>query len=124
MHEIYNESMIGMTLLSNNTQVGDEGTLGNTKIFEFMEAGLPVICSNNRLWEEIIKSYKCGTSIDPENITEITNSITKIIKNSELASEMGANGRKAVYDKFNWETQEKELIGLYKSIQTFNRRDN
>ena len=32
---IYNQSMIGMTLLDYNKQVGKEGTL-KTKIFEFM----------------------------------------------------------------------------------------
>jgi glycosyltransferase involved in cell wall biosynthesis len=122
--KIYNESMIGMTLLSNNTQVGDEGTLGNTKIFEFMEAGLPVICSKNKIWKDIVENNKCGIPIDPENVTEITSAITKIITNPKLASEMGVNGKKAVCNEFNWETQEKALLDLYKSMKTFNRRDN
>ncbi len=121
---IYNESMIGMTLLSYNTQVGDEGTLGNTKIFEFMEAGLPVICSKNKIWKDIVENNKCGIPIDPENITEIISAITKIITNPKLASEMGVNGKKAVCNEFNWETQEKALLDLYKSMETFNRRDN
>lgn len=122
--KIYNESMIGMTLLSNNTQVGDEGTLGNTKIFEFMEAGLPVICSKNKIWKDIVENNKCGIPIDPENVTEITSAITKIITNPKLASEMGVNGKKAVCNEFNWETQEKVLLDLYKSMKTFNRKDN
>lgn len=120
--KIYNESMIGMTLLSNNTQVGDEGTLGNTKIFEFMEAGLPVICSKNKIWEDIVENYKCGISIDPKNVTEITSAITRIITNPKLASEMGVGGKKAVCNEFNWETQEKVLLDLYKSMKIFNRR--
>ena len=113
-----------MTLLSYNTQVGDEGTLGNTKIFEFMEAGLPVICSKNKIWKDIVENNKCGIPIDPENITEIISAITKIITNPKLASEMGVNGKKAVCNEFNWETQEKALLDLYKSMETFNRRDN
>ena len=36
---------------------------------------------------------------------------------------MGVNGKKAVCNEFNWETQEKALLDLYKSMETFNRRD-
>jgi len=110
---IYNEAMIGMTLLSNNTQVGDEGTLGNTKIFEFMRAGLPVICTYNRLWKEIVVENNCGIAIDPNSIEEIQDVITKIKCNQSLAIKMGKNGRNAVLEKYNWETQANVLNELY-----------
>lgn len=72
---IYNEAMIGMTLLSNNTQVGDEGTLGNTKIFEFMEARIPVICSNNKIWVNIVDKYALGICVDPKDTESIREAI-------------------------------------------------
>ncbi len=114
--EIYDEAMVGMALLGFRTQVGDEGTLGNTKLFEFMAAGLPVICSNNRIWSEIIQKHECGISLDPEDIGEISNAITKLIESPSLALEMGANGRYAVKHEYNWKTQEKKLISLYNYI--------
>lgn len=113
---IYNQAMIGMTLLSNNTQVGDEGTLGNTKIFEYMESGLPVVCTNNRLWDQIIKKYKCGFSINHNSVIEITQAIDKIISNKEIHSEMSKNSRIAILREFNWHTQEAELLRVYKNI--------
>ncbi len=114
--EIYNESIVGMSLLSFSTQVGDEGTLGNTKLFEFMEAGIPVICSNNRLWKDIIDKYKCGIAIDPENIDEIANAINYIIGNPEKAKIMGENGKNAVQSEFSWSTQETKLLDLYNNL--------
>lgn len=114
--EIYDEAMVGMALLGFRTQVGDEGTLGNTKLFEFMAAGLPVICSNNRIWSEIIQKHECGISLDPEDIGEISNAITKLIESPSLALEMGTNGRYAVKHEYNWKTQEKKLISLYNYI--------
>lgn len=114
--EIYSKSMIGMTLLSNNTQVGDEGTLGNTKIFEFMDAGLPVICSNNKIWKEIVEGYECGIAINPDNINEIIKAIYKIINDQEKAIKMGQEGRKAIFDKFNWGFEEEKLLKLYNSL--------
>ena len=106
----------GMTLLSNNTQVGDEGTLGNTKIFEFMDAGLPVICSNNKIWKEIVEGYKCGIAISPNNVNEIVQAINNIINNNLAITTMGENGKKAVSNVFNWNSQEDELLELYNSL--------
>lgn len=114
--DIYNESMIGMTLLSHDTQVGDEGTLGNTKIFEFMEAGLPVICTNNKLWKKIIKKYECGIAINPDNIIEITNAINNLLDNQYSSALKGKNGKKAVIEEYNWDTQEIKLLNLYSLI--------
>jgi glycosyltransferase involved in cell wall biosynthesis len=120
--EIYCESMVGMTLLSNNTQVGNEGTLGNTKIFEFMEAGLPIICSNNKIWADIVNENKCGYAINPSNINEIQEALSKIIDIPELSSTMGNNGREAVRIHYNWNTQEKIIIELYKNSIDKNMR--
>lgn len=111
--KIYLESIIGMTLLSHNTQVGDEGTLGNTKIFEYMEAGLPIICSNNKLWKQIVDDYKCGIAVDPNNVEEIRNAIIELRDNNELSMQMGRNGRRAVETKFNWKVEEKKLVEVY-----------
>ncbi len=111
--EIYSESIVGMTLLSNDTQVGDEGTLGNTKIFEYMESGLPVICSNNKLWSEIVKKHECGIAINPSDIDEIREAILYFKNDQKATIKMGNNGRNAVENVFNWKTQEKVLIGVY-----------
>lgn len=113
---IYARSIAGMTILSHDTQVGNEGTLGNTKIFEFMEAGLAVICSNNNIWRSIVDEYKCGITVKPDSIEDIVSAIQYIIDNPNEAKNMGENGRKAVLEKFNWTTQEAVLLELYQSF--------
>ncbi len=113
---IYAESMVGMTLLSHDTQVGDEGTLGNTKIFEYMEARLPIICSNNKIWKDIAEEYKCGIAIDSNDVVKIAAAIQEITARLENVETMGANGNKAIKDKYNWSYMEERLIDLYFSI--------
>lgn len=115
VRDIYSESKIGMAL-NYSTQAEGQGTLGNTKLFEFMEAKLPVICSNYSLWEEIIEKYKCGICVDPKNVEEIKEAIVYIINNPDEARIMGENGRKAIIEKYNWSTQEKELLRIYSNI--------
>ena len=112
---IYAQSIAGIALNYSN-QAKNEGTLGNTKLFEFMEAGLPVICSNYRLWKEIVEENNCGICIEPNNIEEIKNAINYIINNPEEARIMGENGRKAVIEKYNWKTQEEILLKLYAKL--------
>jgi len=112
---IYSISMAGIAL-NYSRQAKDNGTLGNTKLFEFMEAKLPVICTNYALWEKIINEYKCGICVNPSNVEEIKNAIRFIIDNPSEAYKMGENGRRAVIEKYNWNTQEKVLLELYESL--------
>ena len=105
-----------MTILRHDTQLGEEGTLGNTKLFEYMEAGLPVICSNNKLWKEIINKYNCGIAVNPNNKEEIKDAIVALKDNPDKAKIMGENGRKAIENEYNWLTQEKKILLLYDNL--------
>ena len=112
----YDDAVAGMVVLKADTQVGKDGTLGNTKLFEVMEAGRPVICSDLKLWREIIERYNCGICVDPEDSSSIADAISYLSEHSEQGDEMGINGRRAVEEEFNWSTQEKELYALYEKI--------
>ncbi len=92
------------------------GTLGNTKLFEYLRAGLPVVCTRFELWEQIIDEWECGICVDPTSVDEIGAAIKALIYDYEMASRMGDNGRKAVWDRFNWGTQEKVLLDVYQTI--------
>lgn len=108
---------IGIALMQYIRGDDKTGTLGNTKIFEMMLHGLPVIATDYILWKEIIEDKNCGICINPNNIEELKQAIEYLINNREKASNMGKNGRKLVLTKYNWETQEKELYDVYKALQ-------
>lgn len=110
--EIYSQSAVGVAI-HRSTQLGKTGSLGVIKLFEFMEAQLPVICTNYSIWAEMINKYKCGICVDPDNVDEIRDAIKFILNNPKKAEKMGENGRKAVLEEFNWDLQEVKLINLY-----------
>ena len=112
----YQNAIAGMALLKSNSQVGKEGTLGNTKLFEIMEAGRPVICSDLTLWKEIVEKYNCGICVDCEDASSIADAIRYLLENPIHGDEMGYNGRKAVEKEYNWATQERILYDLYDKI--------
>ncbi len=86
------------------------------KMFEYMSAGIPVVASNFPLWKEIIEGNRCGICVDPMNPKAIADAINYLLINLDKAEEMGKNGQKAVINKYNWESEKKELLGLYEKL--------
>ena len=111
-------SAVGLALLtpSRNTD-WQNGNMANTKIFEEMMAGLPVVCTDFVRWKEFVEGYDCGICVSPYNPDQIKKAIQTLVDNPELARKKGLNGRRAVEEKFNWGSEEKKLLALYKEIE-------
>lgn len=86
------------------------------KMFEYMAAGIPVIASNFPLWKEIVEGNKCGLCVDPLDPNEIAKAIQWLIENPEQAKKLGENGRKAVEEKYNWESEVKKLLRILNEL--------
>ncbi len=86
------------------------------KMFEYMSAGLPVIASDFLLWREIIEGNKCGICVNVGDPATIAEAIKFVFEHPERAAELGANGRRAVLEKYNWTQEEKKLHELYGNL--------
>lgn len=87
------------------------------KLFEFMRAGLPVVASNLPRLAEIVTSADCGLVVDATKPQEIGKAIQWLLEHPTEAQLMGARGRKAVLEFYNWHCQAQDLIELYRRIQ-------
>lgn len=83
------------------------------KMFEYMSASLPVICSHFQLWESIVEGNRCGTCVDPANPKEIAKAINLMLQNDSLVSDYGKNARQAVENQYNWRVEEQKLVEKY-----------
>lgn len=111
------EGLIGVALLTPGRNTAWKiGTMGNTKIFEEMLAGLPIICTDFDLWKEFVERYRCGICIDPTDPEQFCAAAKQLLDNPAEAVKMGQNGRRAVEEEFNWAVAEKALLGLYGSL--------
>ena len=86
------------------------------KLFEYMSAGLPVIVSNFPLWRNIVEKYDCGLCVDPLDPAMIAAAMDRLAAEPALARRMGANGRRAVLETFNWEREQLSLMDLYANL--------
>jgi len=93
-----------------------EASQRNRKLYEYMAAGLPVITSNFPSWQEIVERNNCGLTVNPLDPAEIARAIKYLISHPEEAKRMGENGRKAVLEKYNWETESKKLLNVYANL--------
>lgn len=86
------------------------------KLYEYMMAGLPVICSNFPKWKEIVVGCKCGIVVDPDDEDEIAEAINYLISHPDEARKMGENGHRAVEKIYNWDKESQKLLELYREL--------
>lgn len=113
VRNIYQKSDIGLCVLKKTPNHYYSLPI---KLFEYMEAGLPVICSDFPLWRKIVEENNCGVCVDPDNKEEFIEAVTFLRNNPILAHKMGTNGKKIIYEKYNWGHERERLINLYESI--------
>jgi len=112
---VYQKASIGVAIYVYCKNMDDKkGNLANTKLFEYMNWEIPIICTDYSLWKQIVvEEVQCGICVNPYDEDAISNAIKYLIDNPEVAVKMGKNGRKAVLSTYNWDTQAKKLVALY-----------
>ena len=108
--EANSDVMIALYDLKLQTQ--NKFVMGN-KLFESMMCGIPLITN---VAHDIVSETNCGIIVEYDNVEQIKQAIITLRDNPELRSKLGANGRKAFLEKYNWEIMEKRLYEIYDSL--------
>lgn len=105
--EISSSADVGMSLIE-RTCLSYYYCLPN-KLFEYLYAGIPVICSDFPEMKEVINRNNSGWVVAPEK-TQVYNLISAITHN-----EVSKRKNAIINQKFEtWETEKEKLIGVYK----------
>ncbi|MDC6452828.1 glycosyltransferase [Alphaproteobacteria bacterium] len=88
------------------------------KMFDYMGAELAVIAPNIAVEvREIVEDAKAGVLIDMANPDAIARVIDRFCADRQLVRDFGIKGRQAVLDRYNWETEAKTLVKLYRGLE-------
>ena len=89
------------------------------KLFEFMGFGMPVVLSDLPPSRQFIDGKDCAIAVRPDNYDEYAEAIKLLLNNPVRAMEMGRNGKKLVFDLYNWRNEEVKLLGLYDTLTRY-----
>ncbi|MBU1701157.1 MAG: glycosyltransferase family 4 protein [Candidatus Eisenbacteria bacterium] len=85
------------------------------KLFHYMCLGRPVIVTNCRPLERIVKETGAGLVVPHSHPEAMASAIHKL-KDPALRKEMGERGRKAVQEHYHWSRTIDPLLQLYRKI--------
>jgi glycosyltransferase involved in cell wall biosynthesis len=105
-------SDVMVALYDLNLQTQNKYVIGN-KLFEAMMCGLPVVTN---VAQDIVNETECGIIVEYDNLEQIKEAIIKLKDNPELRKRLGANGRKAFLEKYNWNVMEQRLYKVYDNL--------
>ncbi len=83
------------------------------KIFDYMGCGLPVLASDAKPMKRVIEQERCGRTFPSGNAAELSKALLEI-RGHEAG--LGANGRRAVLEKYNWQEDTKRLLRLVEGL--------
>ncbi len=115
INELYGTAIVGLCLLK---PIENYYYSKPIKVYEYMAAGLPYICSDFPGWRRVAEESGAGICVDPADISSIGEAINMLIANREKGQAMGRMGREYVIKNCNWGNEEIKLLSLYEAIGT------
>jgi glycosyltransferase involved in cell wall biosynthesis len=86
------------------------------KLFEYMIAGLPIVASDLRRLREVVHAAQCGILVEPGQPKAMAEALQWLLEHPVEAQAMGGRGRQAVLHTYNWNSQAKLLLQLYRRV--------
>ena len=100
----------------------DKPTNGNyaislpNKIFEYIDAAVPVLVSPLQEIEPIVRNFKTGVFINSYDPTELAKQINELLSNDSLLDSLAENCRIAAQE-FCWENEEERIVETIKRLK-------
>lgn len=116
VYGIYSRSNVGASLLKNTGQYYKARNLP-TKLYEYMQCRLPIICNDSPYIVELNEQYQFCITVNPDSVKEIVNALVFYRDNIDICKKMGENGYNLMKKNFVWEKDAEKLIQFYKALE-------
>lgn len=113
INDLYSKAVVGLCILK---PIENYYYSQPIKLYEYMAAGIPFVCSDFPVWRKVAEDSHGGICVDPMDNDMISRVINELLKDREKAQEMGRKGHDYVIANCTWTNEERTLIGLYQAI--------
>lgn len=121
------EGWIAPEILPNYFKISDVGIIPHlksvqtdnsspNKLYQYMLLETPVIATNCNSLKRVVSQENCGLIYESGNHIELAEQIRNLYMSSNQRKKMGANGKKAVYENYNWTVCSNRLVDMYKHL--------
>jgi glycosyltransferase involved in cell wall biosynthesis len=104
---------LGITL-DKDTNINYRFSLPN-KLFDYIQAGIPILASNLPEVRRVIESYQVGRISEDHNPKNIAKHIDEMLNDEEANSQWKINLEKASKE-LNWEKEKEKLLRIFRAI--------
>jgi glycosyltransferase involved in cell wall biosynthesis len=84
------------------------------KLFDYIQAGIPVLCSDLPEMSAIVHAYRIGEVCISQEPHQLSNQLTGMLKDGDVRKQWKSNLEKAA-EELCWEREEQKLLGLVRS---------
>ncbi|MBI2797610.1 MAG: glycosyltransferase [Gemmatimonadetes bacterium] len=113
VRELLGEARVALCL---NQPRADFLDLATNKLFEYMAVGLPVVSTDIPFWRQLIEEAGCGIVVTGADAGELAAAVRQLLEHPAEAEAMGARGRAAAEQRYNWASEERVLLGVYERV--------
>lgn len=113
VYELFAEARVGLCL---NQMRQDYVDISTNKLFDCMLAEIPVVVSPIPSWKATVEEFGCGIVLDENSPEAMAEAVTSLLRDPDMAEQMGSRGRKAVLSGMTWEAESAKLIEFYARV--------
>jgi glycosyltransferase involved in cell wall biosynthesis len=85
------------------------------KLYDYMAFRKPVLVSDCRPMKRVVETYRCGLVFRSQDAEDLAEKVL-MLRDPELRAQMGANGRRAVEERYNWGVDGKRLVEVVQGL--------
>ena len=104
---------IGLAILD---EVADYPTTSITKLYEYMQFGLPFVASDFSAWRVTTATGAPGLYVNPHSAEELRASTLRLVTDPGLRKQMGRSGAHFIETEFNWEQVSKPFVATVERL--------
>lgn len=102
-------------LVPHRRTVHTDATLPH-KLFHYMYAERPVVVTDCLPLDRIVTAEDCGLVVADQDPAAMAAAILQLVDDPESARAMGARGRTAVEERWNWNATSQDLVEMYRAM--------